>query len=86
MLALIPLRWNILPKVFTAEEFRIMDAPTANNAIVLASLGGKPRSREDENGEQNETESPVSSEEDKWSTAEQGVEGRSSRQRVGTRE
>ena len=82
MLALIPLRWKVLPKIFTAKEFRIMDAPTANNVVVLASLGGKPRSPEDEDGEQNESESPGSSQEDKWSIAERGIE-RTSRQRVG---
>lgn len=83
MLALIPLRWKLLPKLFTAKEFRIMDAPTANNVVVLASLGGEPRSPEDKDGEQNEAESPASSQEDKWSTAERGVERSSIRQRVG---
>ena len=85
MLALIPLRWKVLPKLFTAKEFRIMDAPTANNVVVLASLGGKPRSPEDQDGEQHTSESPASSQEDKWSTAERGVERNSSRQRVAAR-
>ena len=42
IIALIPLRWNLLPKIFTAKELRAMDAPTAENAVVLASMGGKP--------------------------------------------
>ncbi len=29
--------------MFTARELAIMDAPTADNDVVLASLGGKPR-------------------------------------------
>ena len=65
MLALIPLRWKVLPKFFTAKEFRIMDAPTANNVVVLASLGGKPRSPEDKDEEQNESENAASSQDDK---------------------
>ncbi len=31
-----------MPKLFTAEELEIMDSLTANNPVVLASLGGKP--------------------------------------------
>ena len=40
--ALIPLRWMILPRWFTIQELKILDAPTADNDVVLASLGGKP--------------------------------------------
>ena len=47
IIALIPLRWIILPKIFSAKELSVMDAPTADNAIVLASLGGMPRMRGD---------------------------------------
>ena len=83
MIALIPFRWNILPRLFTAKEFRIMDAPTANNTVVLASLGGKPRVPEVESEEQTETGSPAPSQEDKWSAAERGVERSAARQRVG---
>lgn len=83
MLALIPFRWKILPKVFTAKEFRIMDAPTADNEVVLASLGGKPRVPEDKAEEQAESQSPSPSQEDKWSAAERGVEREAARQRVG---
>lgn len=84
MIALIPLRWKILPRLFTVKEFRIMDAPTANNTVVLASLGGKPRLPEDEDEENTETESPASGQEDKWSATEPDVERGAARQRVGT--
>ena len=47
IIALIPLRWKIFPKIFTAMELKILDAPTADNDVVLASLGGKPRMPED---------------------------------------
>ena len=84
MLALIPLRWKVLPKIFTDKEFGILDAPTANNNVVLASLGGKPRLPKDKDEAQNESEDPASSQEDKWSTAERDVERGATRQRVGT--
>lgn len=83
MIALIPFRWRILPKIFIAKEFRIMDAPTANNSIVLASLGGKPRVPEDMSEEQTASGSSATSQEDKWSAAERGVERSAARQRVG---
>ena len=81
MTALIPLRWKILPKIFTPKEFHVMDAPTANNTVVLASLGGKPRVPEDEDEEQTESGSPASSQEDKWSGAELGTDNGAPRQR-----
>lgn len=40
--AMIPFRVAVMPKLFTAEELEIMDSLTADNVIVLASLGGKP--------------------------------------------
>ncbi|KAL3418221.1 hypothetical protein PVAG01_09936 [Phlyctema vagabunda] len=40
---LIPFRWVIMPRYFTNKELEIMDDLTANNQIVLASLGGAPR-------------------------------------------
>ena len=82
MLTLIPLRWKILPKIFTANEFRIMDAPTANNDVVLASLGGRPRALEEKDEEQDKSASPASSQEDKWSAAERGEEGNAARRKV----
>lgn len=47
MFALIPLRWNIYPRWFTREDLHIMDAPTADAGVVLASFGGKPEMPED---------------------------------------
>ena len=40
--SLIPLRWLILPRIFTEEELLILDAPTADADVVLASMGGQP--------------------------------------------
>lgn len=42
IIALIPLRWKLFPMMFTAEELAVLDALTADNEVVLASLGGKP--------------------------------------------
>ncbi len=42
IVSLIPLRWIILPRIFTEEELLILDAPTAEAAVVLASMGGQP--------------------------------------------
>jgi len=93
IIALIPLRWNILPMMFTAKELRIMDAPTADNDVVLASLGGKPRTAEDKYDGDAKTESPGTNqssndmiarkEEDKWSAAERAVSREGMRERVG---
>ncbi|KAL8727036.1 MAG: hypothetical protein Q9166_006334 [cf. Caloplaca sp. 2 TL-2023] len=43
IIALIPLRWQLLPKMFSVKELTVLDALTADNAVVLASLGGKPK-------------------------------------------
>lgn len=93
--ALIPLRWKILPMMFTAEELRIMDAPTADNDVVLASLGGKPRLHADSKARDGETESPESGEDaqgkgdrhddNEWSAAEKGVSAEGLRERAGAR-
>lgn len=40
--ALIPLRWVIMPRVFTERELLVLDAPTADADVVLASMGGRP--------------------------------------------
>lgn len=37
---LIPVRHFLVPRWFTAEELLVLDAPTANSAAVLVSLGG----------------------------------------------
>lgn len=42
IIALIPLRWLLLPKMFSVKELIVLDALTADNGVVLASLGGKP--------------------------------------------
>lgn len=42
IIALIPLRWVILPHIFTEKELLTLDAPTANADVVLASMGGRP--------------------------------------------
>lgn len=52
IIALIPLRWKLFPRIFTATELRVLDAPTADNDVVLASLGGKPQMPEDRLAEQ----------------------------------
>ncbi|KAL8657420.1 MAG: hypothetical protein Q9226_001934 [Calogaya cf. arnoldii] len=47
IISLIPLRWLLLPKMFSARELTVLDALTADNAVVLASLGGKPEMPEE---------------------------------------
>lgn len=71
-----------MPRFFTAKEFRVLDAPTADSDVVLASLGGKPRIPEDEKDQDDATESP-SSQDDKWSAAERGTSREAARQRGG---
>ncbi|RDW71125.1 putative hco3-transporter family protein [Coleophoma cylindrospora] len=41
--ALIPMRVVFLPRLFSARELDVLDSLTANNGVVLASLGGRPR-------------------------------------------
>lgn len=40
---LIPFRWIWMPRWFSVRDLEIMDDLTANNRIVLASLGGAPK-------------------------------------------
>jgi hypothetical protein len=42
IIALIPLRTFLMPRWFTKHELSVLDALTANNKSVLASLGGHP--------------------------------------------
>ena len=75
IIALIPLRWKILPRIFTAKELRVMDAPTADSEIVLASMSGKPQVPGDKDDEGVETESvgtrnSAEAEEEKWPATE----------------
>ena len=79
IIALIPLRWNILPLLFSPKELRIMDAPTADNEVVLASMGGKPRTPSDKEDENAQTEDH----EEKRSAAERAVPHEGLRERAG---
>jgi len=40
IIILIPVRYYLVPRMFTPEELLALDAPTANSAAVLVSLGG----------------------------------------------
>ena len=62
IIALIPLRWLYLPHLFTAEELRILDAPTATGEVVLASLGGRPEMPEDRREREKNGVSPADTE------------------------
>ena len=81
ILSLIPVRWNLYPKWFSKEELSIMDAPTANSDVVLASLGGRPELPEETRDRElrrrrnvgGETASPNES---NGSATSDGVEGR----------
>lgn len=42
ILSLIPIRWNLMPRIFTKHELLTMDAPTADADVVLSSMGGRP--------------------------------------------
>jgi len=93
IIALIPLRWKILPMLFTAKELGVMDAPTADNEVVLASLGGKPQIPEDKEhaggespGTKQSSDNTINdTEEDNWSAAERGVSQQGMRERASVR-
>lgn len=69
---LIPLRWKLLPRLFTRHELEVLDCLTATSDVVLVSLGGKPempearrdrqmkqnRRHEEEGSDNNEGEMP----------------------------
>lgn len=63
--------------MFTAKELRVLDAPTADSDVVLASLGGKPRMPKNIDEDEAESESPGtiqgSSDDVAASAAERGV-------------
>lgn len=42
IILLIPMRVILLPRWFTQKELEVLDDFTADNKMVLASLGGKP--------------------------------------------
>lgn len=61
IMGLIPLRWKILPRLFTRDELDILDNLTADGDVVLVSLGGKPELPEDrmlEKKKSNDVETP----------------------------
>ena len=65
-----------------------MDAPTADNEVVLASMGGKPKLPNNKDDEDAGTESfstrgSGDGQEDKWSAAERGVPREGLRERSG---
>ena len=79
--------------MFTTKELHILDAPTADNEVVLASLGGKPSMPDDIFDENADTEIPETNhnsndtitreDEDKWSVAERGGPRQGLRERGG---
>ena len=65
-----------------------MDAPTADNEVVLASMGGKPQVPGGKDDEAAETESvgtrnSAEAQEEKWSATEAGVPREGLRERGG---
>lgn len=42
IISLIPIRYYLVPRCFKQKELEIMDDFTADNEVVLASLGGRP--------------------------------------------
>lgn len=74
--------------MFTAKELRIMDAPTADNKVVLASMGGKPKAPNDMNEKNAGTESSGMSgsaddQEEIWSVTDRDVPREGLRERSG---
>ena len=83
IISLIPLRWVILPRIFTEEELLILDAPTADADVVLASMGGQPtrpevrlaeekRKQQNGDGEQGEYSSGFSGSNDEGMKSREG--------------
>ncbi|KAL8787079.1 MAG: hypothetical protein Q9213_002421 [Squamulea squamosa] len=88
IIALIPLRWKLLPKMFTAKELDVLDALTADNEVVLASLGGAPEMPEHHNKEEpftNVEQGTPKEGTSKERTPLQEMPTEGARQRVGTR-
>jgi len=59
--AMIPFRWVVIPKMFSEKELSVLDALTADNPVVLASLGGKPRLPEQKGEDEDEKEGSLDS-------------------------
>lgn len=96
IIALIPLRWVLMPRMFTRRELAAMDALTADADVVLASLGGKPEMPEvrlerergglrDVDGEEAAGSSSGVSEEGKEELRKRDVEGDNEGQRIAKR-
>jgi hypothetical protein len=58
IMALIPLRWLLLPKLLKPLELKIMDDLTASSEVVLASLGGRPRMEWEDKDEDGKASAP----------------------------
>jgi hypothetical protein len=56
IIALIPLRTFLMPRWFSTHELSVLDALTANNKTVLASLGGRPAKMDEYNEDASEDE------------------------------
>ncbi|GAA5882857.1 hypothetical protein JCM16303_002497 [Sporobolomyces ruberrimus] len=91
IILLIPLRHFTLPKYFTPFELSVLDAPTANSAAVLVSIGGplesegregttKPRRKDEEMG--GKTSARFTDEEGAEKEREQGLRRRETREEI----
>lgn len=78
IISLIPLRWKLFPRWFTASELKAMDALTATSEVVLASLGGAPDMPEDRMGRGRRSSMTVDLEKDDGSQASPDSTGGSS--------
>lgn len=91
IISLIPLRWVVMPHLFTRHELAIMDALTADSDVVLSSLGGKPEMPEvrlerekggirNQGAEEGQSDSGNASDKDKDSAPEESREEKRLRQ------
>lgn len=73
IMSLIPFRWLVMPRIFTVEELTVLDAPTADNPVVLVSLGGMPELPE-EKMKRLQDESPEDGESERGEIDEERME------------
>jgi len=78
--AMIPFRWVVIPKLFSTHELAVLDSLTADNPVVLASLGGKPSLPEDRAGEESEKDGSLGSSQE-TGDEERNYDGRGVRHR-----
>ncbi|KAK5120973.1 hypothetical protein LTR85_005757 [Meristemomyces frigidus] len=83
IVALIPLRWVVLPRIFTEHELLVLDAPTADADVVLASMGGRPTLPEVRMAEERRRRRGEGGEEGESSGASSEVKGEGMRSREG---